>query len=54
MLAASHGSAIVVDGRSRSLIGTLDMETIIGAVRSMRAEAQERAAAVDVPAAGGA
>jgi osmoprotectant transport system ATP-binding protein len=45
MLSASYGCAIVVDGRSRAVIGTLDMETIIGAVQSMRAEARTRAAA---------
>ena len=44
MLAASHGTAIVVDGRSRAVIGILDMETIIGAVQSMRAEARARGA----------
>jgi osmoprotectant transport system ATP-binding protein len=45
MLSASYACAIVVDGRSRAVIGTLDMETVIAAVRSMRAEAQARAAA---------
>jgi osmoprotectant transport system ATP-binding protein len=45
MLAARYGAAIVVDGRTRSYLGTLDMDTIMAAVRTMRAEARARAAA---------
>ncbi|MBW3604630.1 MAG: betaine/proline/choline family ABC transporter ATP-binding protein [Actinobacteria bacterium] len=45
MLVSANGVAVVVD-RGDAYVGTVDLETIIAAVREMRAEAHERDSAV--------